>query len=143
MTEYTLKNIEDWDFRTWRSPLRDGGSSFADPINLFLSEHFNEVLVVDFVRLNILKTILDNGLGELTPDKSDVLLTPEGEAALPYVTSWRDLFTSDGRRHRRIVRSLVREWRKNGRLRFTILPPNMEEDLPGLFGGSGLQDNPS
>jgi hypothetical protein len=128
-----MDNIEDWDFRSWRSPLREGGSSFSNPITLFLTEHLNEVIAVDFLRINVLKTMLDNGLGRLTADKFDVVLTPEGEAALPYVTSWRDRLTQDGRLHRRIVKSLVREWEKNRRLRFSVLPSDMRENFPGLF----------
>ncbi len=52
---------------------------------------------------------------------------------LPHLTSVRDVFTSGGRVKRRIVKSLVREWRKYGRLRLTVLPPDLQESFPGLF----------
>jgi hypothetical protein len=133
MRPYTMDNIEDWDFRSWRSPLLEGGSSYSDPATIFLEKHLFEVLAIDHVRLIVIKSILDHDLGHLAPEKSALLLTPEGERILHYTTTWRDLFTQDGRLHRRVVRSLEREWKKYGQIRPTLLPPNLRESFPGLL----------
>lgn len=136
MTTYTHKNIEDWDFRSWTSPLRAGTEptvirDFAQ--DLFLMEHFTEVIAVDHARLVILDILIRNAVGELSPNKEDVILHPGEEAVLQAMSSWRDALTSEGRFHRRIVKSLVREWNNNRKLRFTILPTNMREQFPGLY----------
>lgn len=130
---YSERNIEDWDFRSWRSPLLEGGSAFSDPATLFLEKHFLQVLAIDHVRLTMLNTMVERGQATLLQESGDVLLTPFGEQVLPHMTSARDLLTRDGRLRRGIVKSLIREWRKNGRLRFTVLPPDLEESFPGLF----------
>ena len=106
---------------------------FSDPATLFLEEHFVQVLAIDHVRLTMLNTMVERGQATLLRESGDVLLTPLGEQVLPHMTSARDLLTRDGRLRRRIVKSLIREWRKNGRLRFTVLPPDLEESFPGLF----------
>jgi hypothetical protein len=81
MRPYTMDNIEDWDFRSWRSPLLEGGSSYSDPATIFLEKHLFEVLAIDHVRLIVIKSILDHDLGHLAPEKSALLLTPEASAS--------------------------------------------------------------
>lgn len=135
MTQYTKKNIEDWDFRTWVSPVNGDPSArmlVDSGADRFLSENFTTVIATDAWRLTIFKQILKSGYASLDEQKEHVVLTPAGVGMLPYMTSWRDMLTSHGRFNRKIVKALVREWGKNGRLRFTILP-NMQEQFPGLF----------
>ena len=130
---YSERNIEDWDFRSWRSPLLEGGSAFDDPATDFLEEHFLEVLAIDHLRLSTLNSLILEGYARRPDESGDVFLTPFGEQVLAHLTSARDLLTRRGRLHRRIVKSLVREWQKNGRLRLTLLPPDLGESFPGLF----------
>jgi hypothetical protein len=136
---YTDKNIEDWDFRSYRGPLLRGGLSYGDPMVLFLASHWGQVLKTDCLRLPILNSLIDNDQATLTPD-GDVMLTPFGEEVLPYMTSPRDALSQSGRENRRIVKSLVREWDKYGRLRYTILPADLSESFPGLFDSDDPDD---
>jgi hypothetical protein len=129
---YTDENIEDWDFRSYRSPMLEGGMDLSDPMVTFLSTHWSQVLVTDYIRLTMLNTLLDQGQATLTPD-GDVMLTSFGEQVLPHMTRPRDVLTEEGRRNRRTVKSLVREWKKYGRLPYTILPADLSESFPGLF----------
>jgi hypothetical protein len=137
--EYTMDNIEEWDFREYRNILDDDRWRVPDitRMDLFLGEHFTDVIAVDHIRLHLLHSLVtgENALGELTPD-GYVVLSPLGQEILPRLTPWRDRLTATGRLHRKVVQSLVREWEKNGRLRFTILPSNMRAVFPGLFDES-------
>lgn len=138
MERYTKDNIEDWDFRRWQSILnRDPTDPFASEYwkaDRFLSENFTFVFLVEHLRLAKLKSMLDSDYAMLSDDKMDVLLTDFGVAVLGHTSSWRDTFTRMGRLNRRITKALVREWEKNGRLRLTILPLDMEKQFPGLSG---------
>jgi hypothetical protein len=133
-TRYMKDNIEDWDFRAFRN-IEDENRWTVPGIaqmDSFLEPNFMYVLAVDHVRLNILQFLLDDGDAELTPE-GDVILTPSGQDLLPHMTSLRDILNSGKRLQRTIIKSLLREWEKNGRLRLTVLPPNMRETFPGLF----------
>lgn len=131
-----MDKIEDWDFRGFKSILTRTPEDLIDPdVDLFLMEHFFEVILVDHARIHILDSLLKAGYAEVTPNK-EVLLTDFGATVLPHVTGLRDLLTSSGRLHRRVVKSLVREWRANETLKFTILPPEMRREFPGLFEGA-------
>ncbi len=59
---YSVRNIEDWDFRAWRSPMLEGGSAFDDPQTEFLERNFSDVLVIEHLRLSILDWLLKEGL---------------------------------------------------------------------------------
>lgn len=133
---YTRDNIEDWDFRSYVSPLHGSMEErmrIAPGVELFLSTHFTDVLAVDYLRIVFVKGLVESGIGELSDDKEYVTLYPGGEAIIRHMTSWRDSLSSDGRFRRRIVKSLVREWEKYGRLKFTIMPADMKKQFPGLF----------
>lgn len=139
MPTYTRDNIEDWDFRSYVSPLRrdKAAQMWHDTgAERFLSTHFTEVIAVDYARIVLLDTLIKHGVGELSDDKEYVMLHPGGESVVRHMSSWRDLLTQDARFQRRVVKSLVREWEKYGRLKFTIMPPDMREQFPGLFADS-------
>jgi hypothetical protein len=136
---YTTRNIEDWDFRNWTSPLKRDPSSWMkadDEADSFLMGHFVTVLAIEHTRLLIVADLLKQGYAKLSDDKADIVLEPLGAAVLPHMTSWRDVLTSEGRSYRQVVKALVREWRKNGRIKSTILPIDMREHFPGLFRNS-------
>jgi hypothetical protein len=136
---YTDKNIEDWDFRSYRSPFLKGGLRFVDPMVMFLASYWGQVLTTDYLRLTILNALIDHGRATLTPE-GDVMLTPDGQGALPYMTRPRDVLTKQGREDRRIIKSLVREWNKYGRLRYTILPADLSESFRGLLDSEDPND---
>jgi hypothetical protein len=142
----TKRNIEDWDFR---------GAELEIEADLFLSKNYMTV-VVDYLRMLMIKGMVEQGLAKLSDDReyavplSDgeisrtrggVLQTDRGARTMTH-GAWKDSnfeffdgftrsplrtrLTTTGRLEARVQRSLGREWKKYGRIKARLLP-NEEE----------------
>jgi hypothetical protein len=141
---YTERNIEDWDFRGCFNA--DGKRLLNTHDNLdaslFLSTHFTNVIGTDSLWVSIIAELLDRGIVTLEDDRQHVrfydgdweekpieLLLSRGDPdklLKGFVKGSAPRFTRGGRGYRRIAEAMRREYRRDGRLRTTLLPANYQ-----------------
>lgn len=121
---YTMRNIEDWDFRNCYAE----SPNYDIKANLFFGTHFSIVVAVSSMRMNTIARCIELGIAELEPDKEHARLGPVADGFLASSRSGLSRLTRDGRVQRRVLQALRRENRKHGRVLLTILPP-----LPGFL----------
>jgi hypothetical protein len=143
----TKKNIEDWDFR------RLERGSDAD---VFMSANYRDVLFVAGLRTFWIEGLVEKGLARLSADCEYIVPVSDGEFyrahhgvlesatgtfemrpdihfdnrfALFHATTrppFHGWLTHSGRVERRVLRSLWREWTKDGRIKVHLLPTEQE-----------------
>jgi hypothetical protein len=113
---FTERNIEDWDF----SRCDPGSPDYDVQADLFLSQHYVEVIAIDGLRTQDIVALVKAGIAAPTGDGRHVQLVESGDQLLAGWKSASSRFTRKGHLHRRIVESLRREHRKHGRIRIEL-----------------------
>jgi hypothetical protein len=121
MPQFTLKHIEEWDFRH----VSHDDPEYDVEADLFLGRNFTRVQAVELARLVIIKGLLEHGLATATEDGQNVRFTSKPHEALWFLNGWKkenSRFTRGGRFERRVVGSLQREYRAHGQLKLSLFP---------------------
>ena len=113
----TNDHIEDWDFRGEPEP---GSEKDA-----FFRANFVDIQAIDLIRLSILSSAVELGYAKALEDGEHLAVIPNrAEDFRRWVTTGglpaTSRLTPNGRRWRRVGKSLWREWEKYGRVRLRL-----------------------
>jgi hypothetical protein len=85
MPQFTLKRIEEWDFRH----VSHDDPHYDVEADLFLGRNFTRVQAVELARLVIIKGLLEHGLATTTEDGQNVRFTDQPHEALWFLNGWK------------------------------------------------------
>ena len=134
------KPLHEYDFH--RSGTRVAPDDVDWDADLYLSEHFTELMAIDYLRVVAIDAY---GRIDILVVRDDGYAYPKGvpypEATAVILAGWKkrsDMLSRTGRLKRRAVDSLVDEMKATGRIKVRMLP-----DFPGLHRDSSKEEDPA